>query len=197
MPYARLNAPPPWIRFLRSIAYLGGLTYYLLRRHVRGVEELQKAVALDPYFVTGWWGLAVECTASARHEEAIAAAERAVTLSERAVYHVGFQGLVLGNAGRMTEARRLLEELIERSRREYVPLTMLALIHFGLGEDDEALACIERQQAQDKIAPFTLVSPWCDRIRGDPRFTAILAATGYTGPWLHAGSTGTQSKPRP
>jgi serine/threonine-protein kinase len=178
-------------------AYTRGLTYYLLRRLPRAIEELQKAVALDPYFVPGWWGLAVVRTATARHEEAIAAAERAVTLSERAVFCVGFQGLVLGNAGRMSEARRLLEELIERSRREYVPLTMLALVHFGLGEDDEALACIERQQAQDKITPLMLVGSWCDRIRGDPRFTAILAATGYTGPWLHSGSRGTQSEPRP
>jgi tetratricopeptide (TPR) repeat protein len=173
------------------------MTYCVLRRLPRGIEELQKALALDPYFVPCWWGLAVVCTASARHEEAMAAAERAVTLSERAVFCVGFQGLVLGNAGRLTEARRLLAELTERSQREYVPLTMLALVHIGLGEDDAALACLERQQAQDAIVPLYLVAPWCDRIRGDPRFTAILAASGYTGPWLHAGSTGTQSKPRP
>ena len=178
-------------------AYTCGLMCALLRRFPRASEELQKAVALDPYFVPAWWGLAIACTSSGRHEEAIVAAERAVTLSEQAVFCVGAQGLVLGNAGRITEARRLLTELTERSQREYVPLTMLALVHLGLGEDDEALACIERQQAEDGITPFILVTPWCDRIRGDPRFTAILAATGYTGPWLHAGSTGTQSDPRP
>ena len=179
------------------LAYLRAMTYCVLRRLPRGIEELQKALALDPYFVPGWWGLAVVCTASARHEEAMAAAERAVTLSERAVFCVGFQGLVLGNAGRLSEARRLLAELTERSQREYVPLTMLALVHIGLGEDDAALACLERQQAQDGIAPLYLTAPWCDRIRGDPRFTAILAATGYTGAWLHVESTGTQSEPRP
>lgn len=180
-----------------NYAYLCGLTYALLRHLPQACEELQKAVVLDPYFVPGWWGLAAVYTASARHEEAVAAAERTMTLSERAVFCVGFQGFVLGNAGRLTEARRLLEELTERSQREYVPLTMLALVHIGLGEDDEALACIERQQEQEGITPFILVAPWCDRIRGYPPFTAILAATGYTGPWLHAGSRGTQSEPSP
>ena len=47
-------------------------------------------------------------------------------------------GKVLGDAGRKQEARKLLEELEERSKHRYISPCLIALVHIGLGERDQA-----------------------------------------------------------
>jgi hypothetical protein len=52
-------------------------------------------------------------------------------------------GKVLRDAGRKQEARKLLEELEERSKRCYISLYPIALVRIGLGEVDQAIASLE------------------------------------------------------
>ena len=52
-------------------------------------------------------------------------------------------GKVLGDAGKKQEARKLLEELEERSKRRYISLYPIALVRIGLGEVDQAIASLE------------------------------------------------------
>ena len=80
----------------------------------------------------------------------------------------------LARAGREAEARAMLDGLIASGGR-YLPLFWVAVAWTGLGEHDRALAALEAacDDPDDSllgVAGFPLL----DRLRGDPRFEAIL-----------------------
>ena len=88
---------------------------------------------------------------------------------------LGALGQTYALAGQRAEARRLLEELSRQSAREYVPSTCFALIHAGLGENDQALGWLEKGAEQRELPLCTLkVHPAYDSLRGEPRFAALL-----------------------
>ena len=86
-------------------------------------------------------------------------------------------GHTYGLAGREEEAREILDYLLERSQTRFVPLAQIAVVLIGMGEDDEAFALLE--QAFDEGHYWGLdrlrAERWCDPIRDDPRFEALLA----------------------
>jgi hypothetical protein len=68
-----------------------------------------------------------------------------------------------------------LAELEERSKREYVPPTALALIYTGLGNKDQAFAWLDRAYAERDTWLLHMKSHSAfDTLRSDPRFTPLL-----------------------
>jgi hypothetical protein len=72
-------------------------------------------------------------------------------------------------------ARKAVEQLSERSQREYIPAFCSALIHVGLEETDQALHGLEKAH-EDRSAymVFAKVEPLLDQIREEPRFQKLL-----------------------
>ena len=82
-------------------------------------------------------------------------------------------------AGRATDARKVITELMDRSVREYVSPYALALVHAGLAQNDRTLEWLER--AGEERSPrlvFLSVEPAFDGLRGDPRFAALRKKLG-------------------
>ena len=124
----------------------------------------------------GLWPLALSLSRLERHDEAIAAAERVVTLS-RLPFYVGVLGGAYAYAGRADDARRLRVELEERgSRGEYVTpaavLTLAVALHDMDGVRSALRACIA-----DETPPLT-VQCVCganlDAMRGDAEIDRLL-----------------------
>jgi len=66
-----------------------------------------------------------------------------------------------------------------------------ASIDDALGEVDEGIAALERGLAD--WGPgyiLTLAGPPVDKLRGDPRFRAIMESVGDAGPWATADQSG-------
>ena len=88
---------------------------------------------------------------------------------------IGTSGLCLGLLGRHGEARALLTELDEVEGQRYPMPMARAQIHLGLGETDAALEWLDR--SIDERDPHILdisCKPIWDRLRDDPRFSALL-----------------------
>jgi adenylate cyclase len=88
-------------------------------------------------------------------------------------------GHALGRAGRLDEARGLLDELTTRATRQYVPSFNHAMIHVGLGDADRAFECFDR--AFDERSSWLVslnIEPLLDSIRGDPRFVSLVQRVG-------------------
>jgi hypothetical protein len=76
-------------------------------------------------------------------------------------------------------ANRARTAPLDVAAQGYVPPSNRALVHLGLGEQEEALDRLEEAvEARDMILTFLTVEPrWAD-LAGNPRFTALLEKIG-------------------
>ena len=90
-------------------------------------------------------------------------------------------GHVLGVSGRASEARRLLDELDQLSRRQYVTEYGVALVHAGLGDRDAAFDWLDRAvAARSHWLVWLKLDPRWKTLRDDRRFAALLGRVGLT-----------------
>ena len=95
---------------------------------------------------------------------------------------MGIVGQNYGLAGRQTEARAILAELMERREQGYVPAIALADIHVGLGEYQDALRWLEAAYEERDISLVWLKEYWVyNPLRSDPRFQAIIDRMDFPG----------------
>jgi tetratricopeptide (TPR) repeat protein len=104
---------------------------------------------------------------------------KAIELYEKAevVTHVLRPGLAItcARAGRMDDARRVLAQLIERSKTNYVAADGIASIYVALGENDEAFRWLDRA-VEEHSAPLEGIGQRITfrRLRSEPRFADLL-----------------------
>jgi tetratricopeptide (TPR) repeat protein len=166
-----LNAAPA-----NALGYL----FYTARQYDQGILAFQKTFELEPDYVSAHGGLGWVYGEKKMYPEAIAELEKAVNLSNRTDEGaVASLGKVLGDSGRKREARKLLEELEEQSKHRYVSPYLIALVHIGLGERDQAIASLEQGYTdRDEWMMFLKVDPHMDDLRSDPRFKNLLRRVG-------------------
>lgn len=78
-----------------------------------------------------------------------------------------------GVAGERDEAQRILAGEMQRSTREYVSPTCIALVQSGLGETDRALFWLEKSYREHSPDLSSLSEPMFDGLRSDPRFVDL------------------------
>ena len=88
-------------------------------------------------------------------------------------------GHALAVAGQREEARNVLKDLQEVSKQRYVSPYYFALISAGLGDNQQAVAWL--QKAQEERQPYLVlmnVEPVFYRLHSDPGFIAIERSVG-------------------
>jgi len=108
-------------------------------------------------------------------DEGLAALERAVSVAPGNTQWLAQLGQAYALAGRTDAARDVLRQLQERARTSYISPYLLAFVHTGLGEHEQALDLLERALATRTGAVYgikgsLLFAP----LRGHPRFQALL-----------------------
>jgi hypothetical protein len=78
-------------------------------------------------------------------------------------------------SGRREAATRILADLLELTKREYVPRYHIAIIYAGLNDRNQALTWLEKAyEERDQWLCQLKVEPMLDGLRGEPRFQALL-----------------------
>ncbi len=101
------------------VTHLGSVFYHA-RQYDQGIREFQKALGLEPDMIYAHQALGWVYEQKKMYREAIAEQEKGVNLTNRDAFAVASLGMVLGESGRKREARKLLEELQERSKQRYI-----------------------------------------------------------------------------
>jgi serine/threonine protein kinase/Flp pilus assembly protein TadD len=166
-----------------SLALSGtmGAILWMARRYDDSIEELHKSIEFDPNFYVPHWYLAYPYLLKGLYDEAIAEAQKALELSDGRPILIGSLGHAYALSGRDAEARSVLSEIIELSKKIYVPPYGIALIYVGLDEKDKALELLEKAfEERDHWLYQLKVTPYLDSLRSDPRFKALLEKMGLS-----------------
>jgi serine/threonine-protein kinase len=149
------------------------------RRFPEAIAAFQSVVARDPQYVQAHSRLASAYAFSGRHAEAVAEAETANRLAGGSVATRAMIVQTLALAGRREEADRLLAQLLQERARQYVPTGAIGNIYAAMGRADEAIDWLARShEERTNNNAYLAVDPIYDSVRADPRFEALLRATG-------------------
>ena len=117
-----------------------------------------------------------------RYADAVVELRRVATLNERSPAAQAELGWAQAIAGDRAAAQEVLNALDRERARIYVPPDSLALLHAGLGANDQAVAWLQRAHTM-RIASLALlaVDPMWAPLARDGRVQALIRTVGATG----------------
>ncbi|PYI95863.1 MAG: hypothetical protein DME98_15120, partial [Verrucomicrobia bacterium] len=118
------------------ICFVAVAWYLAADRIENAIKAGQRSVQLDPNYVYFDPPLANAYSAKGDFNQAVALYEKAQAATHSP--SVGL-GITYVKMGRRDDARRILNQLIEKSRQQYVAADSIAAVYATLGEKDEAL----------------------------------------------------------
>ena len=152
---------------------------YAARRHDEAIEQIKTALELDPGFAVGHLWIALPYEQKKMYAEALAALEKALSLSDNSPLVLGPLGHAYAVSGKAPKARRVLAELQAMSAQRYVSPFDMALVNLGLGDDDQTWLWLDKAFADRSYRMHWLkVDPRFDRLRSQPRFARLLEQMG-------------------
>jgi TolB-like protein/tetratricopeptide (TPR) repeat protein len=149
--------------------------YQLQNNHDASIENSLKLIELDPTFGPAYEYLALSYLKRGRNAEAIAAAEKAADLTNRAGITLGDLGYVYAVAGKRVEAIDKVKELEVKYTRQEAIGQYIATVYVGLGDKDKAFEWLEKdfQARNGKLSEIRWQIQF-DSLRDDPRFKDLL-----------------------
>jgi len=148
---------------------------FLERRYEESAAGYRQLVADDPSFYKGYTSLGRVYAQQGKFLDAIRMLEKGRSLAGDIPNILGAMGQVYALGGEPERARDLLAQLEQRQKTAWVPSSVFAIVHLGLGENDRALDWLERGCRQHELPMAAVkVHPVYDGLREMPRFQAIL-----------------------
>jgi tetratricopeptide (TPR) repeat protein len=152
-----------------------GWAYYFARDFDRVLEQGRKVLDLDPRFDFAYWILGVALIQMGMMQEAVAALDRAVTLTGGGLTHKAHLGYAYALSGKRDDARKVIAELEETAREKYVPAYYFAIVYLGMDERDQFFTWMDRAvEERAGFLAFINVEPMFDAVRADGRFTELI-----------------------
>jgi DNA-binding winged helix-turn-helix (wHTH) protein len=147
-----------------------GFHLYLSQQHQPDPDPLLRALELEPEFAVAHWALGLACDRLGDFARAEAAHRAAVLHSGASPTMESNLARSLALAGKRSEAKNMAARLGALGLAPY----RLATIQVALGENEEAIASLERAWAvRDPWLVVLKVDPMLDAVRKDSRVLAI------------------------
>ena len=163
-----------------SVSFNSNLAIYLFFRHdfERSLTQARKTLEMEPDFSQARATLGLSYEQKGSNKEAIAELTRAQQASGD-VAMASWLGHALAQDGETKEARRILSEIEEHAKKNYVPPYNLAVLHAGLGERQQAMDSLEKGFADRSLRPvWVKFDPRLDGLRQDGRFVQLIQRMG-------------------
>jgi serine/threonine protein kinase/tetratricopeptide (TPR) repeat protein len=166
-------------RDLDPLAIISRFTAVWCSYHARRFDEAwaacQETLKAEPQNLTMLYGSSFLLSRMARHDEAIAAAQKCVETLGKASHTLGRLGAANAEAGNIEAAEAALRDMAAIAVRRHISPYHLALVHCGMGRVEEALDLLEQAvEIKDAKVLWLAVDPELDPLHGHPRFNELL-----------------------
>jgi Tfp pilus assembly protein PilF len=152
-----------------------GLVFYWARQYDQAIAHFRKALDMAPNVRTAYSGLVYASLQRGLYGEALAACQQMVDRWGRDPWTLWDLGYALAVSGEHQQARQVRTELQAQAQHTYVKPLAFAWIAIGLDELDHAFTWLEQAYVErDPYLTLLTADPVYDRLRADPRFTALL-----------------------
>jgi TolB-like protein/DNA-binding winged helix-turn-helix (wHTH) protein/Flp pilus assembly protein TadD len=141
------------------------------------LRQSRTALELHPNFAVAHYQMGQTLVQLHTLDEAIAEFRKAIALAGDNATFSSNLAHAYAVSGRTEEAMKLLKGLEDRHTGQSPTDASVALIYVGLGDNDQAMAWLEKAY-QARFNPSILLRPAFDPIRADPRFRDLRARIG-------------------
>jgi TolB-like protein/Tfp pilus assembly protein PilF len=157
------------------ITSASGRIFHFARDYDRALEEYRKALEMDAGYGEAYFNLGLTYEQKRMYSEAIAALQKALTLSDNRTVMLAVLGHIYSMAGKQDDARRVLAQLNDLSKQGKASPLEMAIVHAGLDETDQAFELLERA-LEEHSGPlvYLKVEPFYDSLRADARYHDLL-----------------------
>jgi tetratricopeptide (TPR) repeat protein len=148
--------------------------------HERATEMFKKAIELDPNLPYAHLHLGGQYLERGLIEEGMVELKKEIKISgKRNPAAKAFVGCVYALIGKVDVVREILEDVLRRSKKEYVSPYAIARLYFSLEDDDEGFKWLDRAyEESDHWLSFLKIHMSEETIGSDPRFAAMLKKIG-------------------
>jgi len=156
-----------------------GRVYYWNRNYDEAISTFRHVLELDPNYARAHTRLGKTYLAKGNYPEAVRELREGLRLAGGNPYTQGLLGYAEALNGDTQQSLRNLEELRERSHREYVPAFSMVLVSLGVGDRQQALALLlQAYEDHSEHLSYAKVDPLFDPFRSDPQFVRLLSRMG-------------------
>ena len=171
----QLEPPSPIINVIAA------QIYFYARQYEQTIELCHKTLELDSSFYIAHDYLGWAYKQKGMYTAALAAVHRAKEIEDTPLQLCEI-GIVDAASGNKAGARRVLQEVIEGSKRKLAPQHSyrIARIYAALQERDAAFESLEKAfNEREENLVWLKVDPHLDNLRPDPRFADLLLRVGF------------------
>jgi len=147
-----------------------------MNRYDEAIDHLQRTLEIDENFVYARFHLGLSYAHLGRHEESIAELQRAIEQAGgRGALIQSALGYAYAVAGKRDEALQVLAQLQTFPMNRDVSPFYLAMIHAGLGDNEQAIRWLENAvEERYNWVIWLRTEPIFERLRGEERFIELV-----------------------
>ncbi|MFC2084964.1 protein kinase [Bacteroidota bacterium] len=152
-----------------------GLIYHCARRYEEAIRWFRKTLDIEPHYGLAFHHMAVTYAVQENYEEAEKCFKKAIKLTGGLPWSVGWLSYVYFKLGKRAKAKSLIQELHNRSKKEYIHPSCFILPYLELEGFDKAFEYWDvAYEEREPLCCMLKVLPELDRFRSDARFDELL-----------------------
>jgi|SRR5579871_604112 len=152
-----------------------GWCLYQARRYDDAIAQYRSTLEIDPDFSLAHCTLGMALTQKQLYDNALTEFNKALTLHGSRSFALANIARTYALAGKQGEAKKVLRDLENSAKQEYVPAMYIAAIYAALGQGDRSLRWIQKAyEERSDYMIYLKTEPSVDAFRSNPRFQGLL-----------------------